>query len=122
MKSNANSTINNTVIDLQFDLTCICNGEMRRDLMSIPERDFELSVKCIRSLITTRLHIPLVCQIRLSLGDISLDCLELDENPVLPSRIQKRGERSPYFAALLHKLCSSQTDREDARAVRHFIG
>ena len=89
MKSAVNT---NTLVDLQFDMYCICDSTMHREIISIPEDEFQPSLSFVRQFIETQFDIPIICQVKLSLAEVPLDCLPPDSDK-FSRRIWNKGER-----------------------------
>ena len=89
-----NSAISNITnhMDLQFDMNRICDGTMHREVISIAEDEFQPSLRFVRQLIETRFDIPIICQVKLSLSEVPLDCLPPDSDQ-FSRRICRKGER-----------------------------
>ena len=81
-----------SVIDLQFEMKRLCDGDLRREIISMPLSEFEFSVSFLQNLVETKFNIPLICQVGLSMSGVPLDCLP-PESDLFPSRIWKSGER-----------------------------
>ncbi|KAI6652157.1 hypothetical protein LOD99_7174 [Oopsacas minuta] len=83
---------NNSLIDLQFNLNRLCDGVVHREIISISESEFQPTLEFLRQLIATKFHIPLICQINLSLSGVPIGCLPPDCQHI-SSRLWKKGER-----------------------------
>lgn len=96
-----NSATSTPLVDLQFDMYRICDGTMHKEIVSLPEDEFQPSLSYLRQLIETRFNIPIICQVKLSLLEVPLDCLP-PHSDLFSRRICRKGERVviklEYFA------------------------
>ena len=81
-----------SVVDLQFEMHRLCDGDIRREIITIPASEFKCSVSFLQELIETRFNIPLICQVGLSMSEIALDSLS-PQSDLFSNRLCKRGER-----------------------------
>ena len=80
------------MVDLQFEMNRLCDGDVHREIISIPLSEFKFSVSFLQDLIETKFNIPLICQVGLSMSGIVLDSLP-PESDLFSSRVWERGER-----------------------------
>lgn len=85
-------------VDIQFDCTCLHDGSVHREIVSISSDELAQPdfITYLRELIEVKLSIPIICQVSLSLGDVCLDPIT-DNIYKFPKRMCRQGERIPIY-------------------------